>query len=74
MDIITIFMVLVCGCIKNKAVYIITLILGAIELAGGIYLKFAGFAGSTAPEVIGLLGIIVPIVMLSQKHEDTAKN
>lgn len=73
MDIITIFMVLVCGCIKNKAVYIITLILGAIELAGGIYLKFAGFA-STVPEVVGLLGIIVPIVMLSQKHEDIKDN
>ena len=73
MDIITIFMVLVCGCLKNKAVYIITLILGAIELAGGIYLKFAGFAG-TVPEVIGLLGIIVPIIMLSQKHEDVKKN
>lgn len=73
MDIITIFMVLVCGCIKNKAVYTITLILGAIELAGGIYLKFAGFVG-TVPEVVGLLGIIVPVIMLSQKHEDIKEN
>lgn len=73
MDIITIFMVLVCGCIKNKAVYIITLILGAIELAGGIYLKFAGFE-SAAPVIIGLLGSIIPIIMLSQKHEDVKKN
>ena len=74
MDIITIFMVLVCGCIKNKAVYIITLILGIIEFAGGIYLKFVGYAGSIAPEVIGLLGIIVPVVMLCQKHEDAKEN
>jgi hypothetical protein len=73
MDIITIFMVLVCGCIKNKAAYIITLILGAIEFVGGIYLKFVGYTGST-PEVIGLLGIIVPVIMLSQKHEDTKEN
>lgn len=73
MDIITIFMVLVCGCIKNKAVYIITLILGAIELAGSIYLGLAGFE-CTAPVLVGLLGIIVPIVMLSQKHEDVKKN
>ena len=68
MDIITIFMVLASGYTKNKAVYIITLILGLIEFAGGIYLKFAGFE-STAPEVIGLLGIIVPVVMLCQKRQ-----
>lgn len=74
MDIITIFMVVACAGVKNKAVYIITLILGAIEFLGGIYLKFAGYAGNIVPEVIGLLGIIVPIVMLSQKHKDTAKN
>lgn len=73
MDIITIFMVLASGYTKNKAVYIITLILGAIELVGGIYLKFAGFE-STAPVIIGLLGSIVPIIMLSQKHEDVKKN
>ena len=73
MDIITIFMVLASGYTKNKAVYIITLILGAIEFAGGIYLKFAGFE-STAPVIIGLLGSIVPVVMLCQKHENTAKN
>jgi hypothetical protein len=40
---------------------------------GGIYLKFVGYTGST-PEVIGLLGIIVPVIMLSQKHEDTKEN
>lgn len=73
MDIITIFMVLASGCLKNKAVYIITLILGAIELAGGIYLKFAGFE-CTVPVLVGLLGIIVPVIMLCQKHEDTKKN
>lgn len=73
MDIITIFMVFASGCTTNKAVYIITLILGAIELAGGVYLKFAGFE-STAPVIIGLLGSIIPIIMLSQKHEDVKKN
>lgn len=73
MDIITLFLVLVCGCIKNKAVYIITLILGTIELAGGIYLGLAGFE-CVAPIIIGLLGSIIPIIMLSQKHEDVKKN
>ena len=73
MDIIIFFLVMACGVFENKALYIITLILGAIELAGGIYLKFAGFE-STAPVIIGLLGSIIPIIMLSQKHEDVKKN
>ena len=63
MDIITLFLVLACGCIKNKAVYIITLILGSLELAGGIYLGLAGFE-CIAPVLVGLLGIIAPIVLL----------
>ena len=67
MDIIISFMVLACGCTTNKAVYIITLILGAIELAGGIYLGLAGFE-CIAPVLVGLLGIIVPIVLLSQDN------
>lgn len=65
MDIITIFMVLACVGIKTMAVCIITLILGAIELAGGIYLNFAGLETSE-PVVVGLLGIIIPIIILSQ--------
>lgn len=67
MDIITIFMVLACGYIKNKAVYIITLILGSLELAGGIYIGLAGFE-CIASVFIGLLGIIVPIVLLNTEN------
>lgn len=67
MDIIILFMIFACGCIKNKAVYIITLILGAIESVGGTFLGLAGFE-CIAPILVGLLGIIVPIVLLSQDN------